>query len=787
MHPSSRLQSLLLCAGLVGAGSASITAQQNVDEKIVLELRKVEAGPLERAFAGGLALLDGLPEVQDDTIARGLVQAAEKIGFKGKLAAATALRELDPGDVYGSDLLAILKPVSETDDTEAQIAALEMLGDERRFNIRVMPDVRDLLRERAKSELVAPRVRLTAAKALWEVGTNEDRELSRDTLEQFLRSADRKLQIAGALALAATNSEPTGAAWDLLREVAQEPTPEGQQAQLFVKLDQQRREFESFVAQVHKKQLESGDSAPTDANEFRVLTELMRRIQAQHVRGESFTDEELLEFAAKGMMSGLDRHSTFFSSDEFQRFFFDLNREYGGIGAFVNFDQDGDFSIVRPIYSGPAYGAGLRSGDKILAVDGWETNGHTDQEIIKRLKGKPGTDVEVRIYRPGMSKPEELTIERRQIAVPSVNATMIPGGIGYIELVNFSQNTALELESALAHVIGEGAEGLVLDMRNNTGGYLLAARDVVEKFVEGRKLVVFTKDRLEGQRDYKTRDRALTQMPLTVLINGLSASASEITAGALQDHGRAYLVGTRSFGKGSVQSLVPLRSLPGEELLEDENNNGTWDQGEPFEDRNGNGKFDVGAHLKMTIAKYYLPSGRSLHKEFDKEGRIINPGWGVTPDLDIEVRDQKPSELWKNAALFDLVRKGSFRGYVEDRIEANGELFLELAEGDGGDVSRYPDFEEFFAGLDTKLDKDDVRRWVRYEIRDAVADLRGKVYPGNRALGDFQEDAQLQGAVRWLLDQLGKDIRNVAAYKDVLKLEEAKSTDDTKPAVGSGG
>src|SRR5262249_17463568 len=158
------------------------------------------------------------------------------------------------------------------------------------------------------------------------------------------------------------------------------------------------------------------------------------------------------------------------TSDEYQRFIFDLNREYGGIGAFVNFDQDNDFTVIRPIYSGPAYRQGMRSGDKILEVDGWETAGHTSDEIIARLKGRPDTTVVLKVFRFGWQEPETISIVRKEIHVPAVNHTLLPGAIGYLELINFSTNVAAELETALQDVMHKGAVGIVLDVRDNTGG-----------------------------------------------------------------------------------------------------------------------------------------------------------------------------------------------------------------------------------------------------------------------------------------------------------------------------
>jgi hypothetical protein len=381
--------------------------------------------------------------------------------------------------------------------------------------------------------------------------------------------------------------------------------------------------------------------------------------------------------------------------------------------------------------------------------------------------------VTLKWFRPGFQEPMTTTVVRQQIAVPAVNWAMVPGDIGYVELINFSQNISEELGAALADLQSKGAKGVVLDVRNNTGGYLTQARDVVEQFEAGKKLVVYTEGPAEPRRNYTTseRARAVCTLPLAVLTNNFSASASEITAGALQDLGRATVIGERTFGKGSVQNLFPLatdRGEPHEDLGEPDN---AWQEGEPYTDVNKNGKYDPGAHIKLTVAKYYLPSGRCPHREFDQNGKLLNLDWGVTPDKVLDLLENKPEDAWKNAAVFALLKKGAFREYVKKHMAGHEALFRDLAEGDGGDPARYPEFAEFYKSLDTKLGEDDVRRWLRYEVRDQVSDLRGAVYPGQRALGDPQEDAQLQEAVRTLLAKRDVDIRDVAAYKNVLKIK----------------
>lgn len=765
----------LLIAAVAPAG---LSAQQ-FDAQITTLLQQAATAPVAQVFDLADQLADLAPDQNLDSFRDTVVRVAGKeSGARARVCAALAIRELK-ADSTGRDLLELLKPVAEVNpaaqpegDDDIRAAAMAVLGDERLYNTRILPDVRKLVEASATNELVAPLVRIEAALALYHVGSDEQRVTAKRVLEQFLQSADRDLKQRGALALAEINVEG-GPAWAVLREIQHQATDAGRRARLFVQREEDRRQFERLLADVTRPM---AADAGTD-KEYAVLSELRARIHAQHVRGREVGDRELIEFAAKGMLSGLDPHSTYFTSEEYQRFFFDLDREYGGIGAFVNFDQDNDFSIVRPIYSGPAYQAGLRSGDKILEVDGWETAGHTSDEIIRRLKGRPNSPVTLKWFRLGFQKPEESTISRRQISVPAVNWAMVPGDIGYVELVSFSQNLSRELRAALDDLQQKGARGIVLDVRNNTGGFLLEARAVVEQFIAGKKLVVFTEGPAEPKREYFTSERAreVCTLPLAVLTNNFSASASEITAGALQDLGnRAVIIGERTFGKGTVQHPFALATDP-PEPFEDLNNDDNWQEGEPFTDRNGNSKFDPGAHIKLTVAKYYLPSGRSPHREFDKDGRP-RPDWGVTPDKAVMLLENKPEDAWKNAAVFALLKKGSFRDYVKTHLPANEELFKQLAEGDGGDVSKYPEFAEFYKSLDTRLTEDDVRRWVRYELRDQISDLRGAVYPGQRALGDPQEDAQLQEAVRTLLAKVDVDIREVPAYQGVLKIKFDEKT-----------
>jgi len=769
--PSIPALGLLLLAVL----SSAAVAQDNLEGKVAQLLERADAGELNAVWALSYELtgLAGVEDGKEDTLARVIARGTERSHERGRLAAARALIELGEGTAWGKEILTILEPVCDSPEDGARAAAMGLLGTPGAFSRRILEKAQEILDTTTNSELVAPEVRVEAAKSLWKVGTNEQRSAARRTLQQFLQSTNRNLQVLGALALAEINADSSGAGWRILREIQDEPTAEGRLARSYVRLDAERRHFERlFRDRLDKRP--AGD----DGNErYRRLDEILARIRAQHIRGDEFSDDYLYDAAAKGLMRSLDRHSSFFTQDEFKRFYFDLNREYGGIGAFVNFDRDDIFSIVRPIYSGPAYRAGLRSGDKIFEVDGWETTGHTSEEIISRLKGAPDSKVTIKFYRPGMEEPEDVSIVRQEIQVPSVNKEILPGNIGYVELITFGSNTSSELRAALTEFRRKGVEGVILDVRSNTGGFLLAARDVVEQFIAGEKRVVYTKSRAGIEEEFSTRDRAiLPDMPMVVLVNQYSASASEITAGALQDYKRAKIVGKRSYGKGSVQSLIPLASQPSEPF-DDANDNGMRDEWETYEDLNHNGEYDLGPRLKLTVARYYLPSGRTPNKEIDEDGKIVDPDWGITPDIEAELVNYSAADAWKVEAVRDLLKRDVFTAYVKEHFDANTDLFERLAEADGCDPSRYPDFDAFYDSLDTKLPRDDVRMWLRYRVRDAVADLRGRAFVGTARLGDFQEDLQLQAALRAVLQATGVSVDDIEDYKAVFKEPAAVKQD----------
>jgi carboxyl-terminal processing protease len=332
---------------------------------------------------------------------------------------------------------------------------------------------------------------------------------------------------------------------------------------------------------------EEAKGLPLD--QLRNFSDIFSRIKSDYV--EDVEDEVLLEHAIRGMLSGLDPHSTYLSPDEYNELRIGTSGEFGGLGIQVGM-EDGFVKVISPIDDTPAYKAGLKAGDLIIRLDEQTVKGLTLNDAVKIMRGKPGTDIELTVVREGNDKPLTFVVTRDIIKVQSVKNRMLDPGYGYIRISNFQSRTAPQLMEALNDLKEENKadlKGLVLDLRNNPGGVLNAAAEVSDLFINKGKLV-YTEGRIDNSHyEYNAKPGdILDGAPVVVLINGGSASASEIVAGALQDHRRAIVMGSKSFGKGSVQTIQELRS---------------------------------GGAVKITTARYFTPNGRSIQ------------GAGITPDI----------------------------------------------------------------------------------------------------------------------------------------------------------
>lgn len=670
-------------------------------------------------------------------------------------------------------LMEALLPVLHDSDTAVAEAAAALLSN-RAFRSNLDDDQQtrrlDGLLAGARDIDRQPSFRLACAMAAHKTGRGAEKRTARAEMLAFLDSSDIDLRRLGALSLARIGEPVRGRLERELRVLARTPGERGALAEAYLKYEDtkalQDRKFKDLLANFEDQVL------PED---LQLLNSVLRMVELEHLDGDKFEREDLIHAAINGMLGALDRHSAFLSSDYFKQFNQDLEANYGGIGAYVDTDPaDGLFTITRPIYSGPAYKAGLKSDDKIVRIDDWPTLGERREDIIKRLKGKPGTKVRLYIWRRGMDfgltdRPTEdmvTVVERGYIEIPALAKQLLPGGIGLVDLREFSRVTSSELRDSIREMLDQGMRALVLDMRRNSGGLLTEAGNVSDLFLPKNLNVVSTESRAGVDQVLRTMSESEvpTDMPVVVLVGRFTASAAEIVSGALQDHNRAIIVGQRSFGKGSVQQLIPPQGTQ-DDIFQDENGNRRWDNWEKIlRDWNNNGVFDFAPRVKLTIARYVLPSGRSIHREIDREGNVLSEG-GVQPDVKVDVPRM---EAWRVEERLRIDREKLARNYVDENWDEHRDLFRELAICDGEDPDRYPHFEEFMASLDTVLSRDDVRWTLRRELRRRVQDEQGGEFPGIdlrwALLGDFQDDVELQVAIGKALEGLGQEVSQIPEF-----------------------
>src|SRR3989338_7178672 len=324
---------------------------------------------------------------------------------------------------------------------------------------------------------------------------------------------------------------------------------------------------------------------------LKTFAEVLSLVESSYV--EDVKPDDLVHGAIRGMLRTLDPHSLFMTPDIYKEVQLETEGEFGGLGIEITLKND-IVTIVAPIEDTPADKAGLKAGDKIVKIDGGTTRGMTVMDAVKKMRGKEGTKITLSIMREGFEEPKDFTITRAVIKIKSVKYQMMNETIGYIKIKSFSKSTTDELDTALKSVTKNKINVLVLDLRNDPGGLLNQAVEVCDRFIEKGHLIVYTKSKKEEQNlkfSYTVRG-AYLDFPMIVIVNAGSASASEIVAGALQDLKRAVILGTQSFGKGSVQTIIPLSD---------------------------------GSALKLTTAKYYTPKGRVIQ------------GKGITPDIVVEV------------------------------------------------------------------------------------------------------------------------------------------------------
>lgn len=355
---------------------------------------------------------------------------------------------------------------------------------------------------------------------------------------------------------------------------------------------------------------ETGEA--NSANNASEIREKLSKIDAvinEYYLNESEIDEEkMIEGIYSGYVAGLgENYTTYYTAQEYADLMESSSGEYSGIGVSVSQSiETGVITIVNPFENGPGYEAGMRKDDILFAVEGEEVTGQDINSVVAKIKGEAGTTVDLTVYRPSTDEYIDMTVERRVVQNPTVTYEMKDGNIGYIQVTEFDEVTVEQFSTAISNLQGQGMQGLVVDLRDNPGGLLSSVCDMLDRILPEGNLLVYTMDKDGNREEHYAEDEDSLDLPMIVLVNGNSASASEIFTAALQDYDKATIMGTTTFGKGIVQVILPL---------------------------------DDGSAVKVTQSQYYTPNGVCIHGE------------GVTPDIEVEYDASSENDNQLDAAL----------------------------------------------------------------------------------------------------------------------------------------
>jgi len=407
---------------------------------------------------------------------------------------------------------------------------------------------------------------------------------------------------------------------------------------------------------------------PDAYEDLKLFTQAMELVKRNYV--ENPDSKELIQGALRGMIASLDPHSSYMNERSFKEMSMDIKGEFTGIGIQLGIKNQ-QLTVIAPIEDTPGFRAGLAAGDKIVKINDEWTKDLSIEQCVDRMRGPKKTQVRLLIYRDGWDNPKEFKIIRDVIKVVSVKSEMLDSEIGYIKIIQFQGQTTDELEKALKKLEATGIKKLVLDLRNDPGGLLDASVDVSGKFLPKDSLVVYLQGRQKADRkDFLTSEGAKPrEYPMVVLVNTGSASASEIVAGALQDSKRAVIVGTQTFGKGSVQTVFPLEG---------------------------------GGGIRLTTAKYYTPSGRSIQNV------------GITPDIEVKLPTVKEVKEGNGDAVHVIMREKDLERHLKNDTVKEEKKDVKKKGSKETDTPAVED--DFMMEVTPKEKKDDIQIQKAVEI-----------------------------------------------------------------------
>ncbi len=697
----------VLLASLAGTGV--LAPAQDVQDKVDKIFDRIEE-------SRGASLWQGIRELQE--LGRGAVENVRKGLTRADAYVRIATAKVLYANGFREESLGALSKVVEGKNVHAKRTAADLVaslvGSDKELSAPEKRTIQSSLEKQA-GEIDDGVAQVALWRAVYALNpgsikpVREVRKLHNDTDK-------REVKEEAALALAEMDRFVDSK--ETLKELALEPSERGRMARAYLKLNQLTEELNRKAA------------APSKYD-FKVLEEAIDQLKAFYYDDGKVVPEKLVEAAVRGAVASLDPYTMYMDEKSIE----ELRKEalemvYGGIGARVSMRKDKAgrawLTIEEPIFSGPAYRTGLRSNDTIIEVEGESTVGRELSDLVRRLRGKPGTKVTFKVMRRGWTKEREYSIAREQIKLESTSHRLLPGGIGYIRLATFGDQDIDLVEKAIKDM--PSMKALVFDLRGNTGGYLRTAHRIAGYFLNKGQTIVSTKGRTAPPENRTADGNKLTDVPMVVLVDEGSASASEILAGCLKDHKRALVVGEKTFGKGSVQDLKMLKTT------------------------------EEKAAIKVTISKWYLPSGESVEK--DKPGES-----GIQPDIKAGPPER---DFWKDAEFERLRALDDIDKWIKDHKDA--ELYRKLAESDAGDLSLYPGFDELFDGLKTKASKDEVRELVREMVRKWVADDQGR--PN---YVDLQADAVLQRGILEACKAAKIDAKGIREYGTFARALDAKA------------
>ncbi len=733
------------------AVASPVPSQESTPAQIQALLGQLEKRSGDQYWAGVSRLQSlGTAAIQP------LRDAIGTVGERARLACAKILLELDDETISDSDLTIASSTLDglarEARDREVRLAALQLYG------LYGEIDQAEPVLEETLATAKDPMTVIRAAEALWELNRST---AGREKLLVLLKLKDFRVRREAALTLAQMGYFE-GEVRTILQELETEPSEQGRRAAILGKVQELSRQLDrkldsgeillegvnpTKLLQIRKQRIEeleaqlaaATEGGPTNSGRAEsitldahtaILEEVLRTVQEKYVDETKVKRKDLITAAIKGMVGSLDPFSAFMTVEETRDFGQSMAGEYSGIGAHVNKRPGFPLEIRKVLHGGPAFAAGVRSSDLVVKIDDVETAPLELSVVVEKLKGPAGSEIRLTVQRVGETSHTEYTVRRGRVEVPTIYSQMLPGKIGYTRVTRFGDRTAREFTAAVDELEEDGMTGLVLDLRGNHGGRASGAINIADQFVSGSLPIISQKGRDGGESSTPADDAERPPYPMVVLINGESASASEIVAGSLQDFQRATLIGERSYGKGTVQEVVELSNRSAATL----------------------GGI---AKLRLTVKYYFLPLGRLIHNLTDERGNIVTRG-GIEPDIRVASRS---IEAWRAELIDELQSSNELLTYVHKHRE---QLEDSYHRKEARSFDNYPRFEELYAALNTTLPRDDVRLVVRQLVRRALEDAAKHEFAS-----DYLEDRQLQAALLEVLNLRGDDASTFEEYRDL--------------------